>query len=91
MSLPSSYTQRKTAILYESMRDKRTVIVSGDHSCRRERERERERVINVVQLLALIMNTYCIYVCYCNMYECARDEHMYIILLASNHQFERIT
>ena len=36
------------------------------------------------QLLALIMNTYCIYVCYCNMHECARDEHMYIILLVSS-------
>ena len=48
-------------------------------------------VNNVVQLFALIMNTYCIYVCYCNMHECVRDEHMYIILLASNHQFEGIT
>ena len=45
----------------------------------------------MVQLLALIMNTYCIYVCYYNMHECARDEHMYIILLVRNHQFERIT
>ena len=35
----------------------------------------------MVQLLALIMNTYCLYVCYCNMHECARDEHMYIICL----------
>ena len=31
VSHPSSYPQRKSAILYESMRDKRTVIASEDH------------------------------------------------------------
>ena len=46
MSLPSSYLQRNTAMLYESMRDKRTAIASGYHCCsrkRRETEREREK------------------------------------------------
>ena len=38
VSLLSSYPQRNTAILYESMRDKRTVIASGDHCYRTERE-----------------------------------------------------
>ena len=38
VSFRSSYPQRNTAILYESMRDKRTVIASGDHCCRTERE-----------------------------------------------------
>ena len=47
VSLMSSYHQRNTAMLYESMRDKRTVIASEDHCCRTEqresRTEERER------------------------------------------------
>ena len=43
VSIPSSYPQRNTAILYVSMRDKRTVIASEDHCYRIDRERERER------------------------------------------------
>ena len=42
VSLISSCLQRNIAILYESMRDKRTVIASGDYCCRTER-REREK------------------------------------------------
>ena len=42
VSLPSSCLQRNITILCESMRNKRTVIASGDHCCKRERERERE-------------------------------------------------
>ena len=43
VSMISSYLQRSTAILYESMRDKTTVTASGDREQRIERERERER------------------------------------------------
>ena len=44
VSIVSSYLQRNIAPLYENIRDKRTVITSGDHCCRTEREREtRER------------------------------------------------
>ena len=42
VSIVSSFLQRNTAILYENMRDKRTVIAGGDHHCRTEKERERE-------------------------------------------------
>ena len=41
VSLSSSYLQRNTAILYERMRDKKTVIAGGHHCYRTER-RKRE-------------------------------------------------
>ena len=42
VSFRSSYLQRNIAILYESIRDKKTVITSGNY-CVEQRERERER------------------------------------------------
>ena len=43
VSILSSYPQRNIAILYESMRDKRTVIAREDDCCSKER-RERAKL-----------------------------------------------